>query len=152
MNFMNAIDTNIWIYSHDTRDLSKQLVAQNLIGVLRPLALPWQVGCEFIAASRKLASIGFTEAQAWAALTHMQAMSNVVLLPTPRLWQAAQPLQSKHMLSFWDALMVGACIQGGVQVLYTEDLGTLSTVNGLTIVNPFLVGGPTQGSQFHPSP
>jgi predicted nucleic acid-binding protein len=61
---MNAVDTNVWIYCRDTRDPHKQTVAQQLIAGLRPLALPWQVGCEFIAASRNLAPSGFTEAQA----------------------------------------------------------------------------------------
>jgi hypothetical protein len=51
---MNAVDTNVWLYSHDTRDPRKQALAQQLIASTRPLALPWQVGCEFIAASRKL--------------------------------------------------------------------------------------------------
>jgi predicted nucleic acid-binding protein len=40
---MNAIDTNVWLYSHDTRDAHKQAVAQSLIANLRSLALPWQV-------------------------------------------------------------------------------------------------------------
>ncbi len=62
---MNAIDTNIWVYSHDGRDLHKQQVAQQLIASVRPLALPWQVGCEFMAASRKLTALGFDEAKAW---------------------------------------------------------------------------------------
>jgi predicted nucleic acid-binding protein len=137
---MNAIDTNIWIYSHDTRDPKKQLEAQNLIATLRPLALPWQVGCEFIAASRKLASIGFDEAQAWSALSHMQAMADVVLLPIPQLWPATQALQSMHALSFWDGLLVGACIQGGVQFLFTEDLGAPRVIDRLTVVNPFVAG------------
>ncbi len=66
---MNAIDTNIWIYRYDARDPKKHSVAKNLISTVRPLALPWQVGCEFIAASRKLAHLGFDEAKAWAALT-----------------------------------------------------------------------------------
>jgi predicted nucleic acid-binding protein len=48
---MNVLDTNIWLYSHDTRDPHKQAIAQQLIATVRPLALPWQVGCEFIAAS-----------------------------------------------------------------------------------------------------
>jgi predicted nucleic acid-binding protein len=104
------------------------------------LALLWQVGCEFIAASRKLASIGFNEDQAWSALTQMQAMANVVLLPTSHLWLATHGLQSKHALSFWDALLVGACIQGGVQILYTEDLGAPRNIDGLSVVNPFLAG------------
>lgn len=57
---MNAIDTNVWLYGQDTRDPQKQAIAQQLIATTRPLALPWQVGCEFIAASRKLAAVGFT--------------------------------------------------------------------------------------------
>jgi hypothetical protein len=77
---MNAVDTNLWIYCHDTLDPNKQLVAQHLIATVRPLALPWQVGCEFIAANRKLAPQGFDEIQAWSALTRMQAMANVLLL------------------------------------------------------------------------
>jgi predicted nucleic acid-binding protein len=58
---MNVLDTNVWLYSQDTRDPHKQALAQQLIATVRPLALPWQVGCEFVAASRKLASAGFTE-------------------------------------------------------------------------------------------
>jgi hypothetical protein len=86
---MNAIDTNVWLYSHDTRDAHKQAVAQSLIANLRSLALPWQVGCEFIAASRKLAPLGFDAGQAWAALADMQSMADAVLMPVPRLWPAA---------------------------------------------------------------
>lgn len=62
---MHAIDTNIWIYSQDKRHQNKQRIAQELVAVTRPLALPWQVGCEFIAACRKLAPFGFSEQQAW---------------------------------------------------------------------------------------
>src|SRR5438105_9487793 len=63
-NSMHALDTNVWLYSHDTRDPRKQALAQQLIATTRPLALPWQIGCEFVAASRKLAAVGFTESQA----------------------------------------------------------------------------------------
>jgi predicted nucleic acid-binding protein len=134
---MNVIDTNIWIYRHDTREPHKQLVAANLISTLRPLVLPWQVGCEFIAASRKLAPLGFDEAMAWAALMDMQAIA-IPLIPTPQLWSDAQSLQARHVLSFWDALLVAACIHGGVTVLYTEDMGAPRRIDGLELVNPFL--------------
>lgn len=50
---MNAIDTNVWVYSHDKRDEKKQRAAQQLIATLQSMALLWQVGCEFIAAARK---------------------------------------------------------------------------------------------------
>jgi predicted nucleic acid-binding protein len=135
---MNAIDTNVWLYSHDTRDPRKQGIAQQLIATTRPLALPWQVGCEFVAASRKLATAGFTESQAWAALAIMQAIADVILLPVPDLWPETQTLQARHSLSFWDALLVSACLRGSVSVLYTEDMGAPRTINGLSLVNPFL--------------
>jgi predicted nucleic acid-binding protein len=68
---MNAIDTNVWIYCHDTRDQEKQQVALQLIETVEPIVLLWQVGCEFIAASRKLERFGFTQEQAWQALADM---------------------------------------------------------------------------------
>jgi predicted nucleic acid-binding protein len=135
---MNVIDTNIWIYRHDTRDPQKRLVAKNLISTVRPLALPWQVGCEFIAASRNLVPLGFDEAKAWTALASMSGMASVVLLPNPQLWADARSLQSRHSLSFWDALLVAACINGGVQSLFTEDMGAPRQIDGLSLVNPFL--------------
>ena len=122
-NFMNAFDTNIWLYSHDRRDPHKQAVAQQLIAAARPLALPWQVGCEFVAASRKLAAAGFTETHAWAALAGMRALADVILLPVPDLWAETQALQARHSLSFWDAILIANCLRGGVQFLYTEDIG-----------------------------
>ncbi len=134
---MNAIDTDVLIYRHDTRDPVKQAIARQLVNTARPLALPWQVGCEFIAASRKLRALGFSEDDAWDALTDLQAMASVVLLPVPDLWPQTRSLQARHSLSFWDALLVAACIRGGVQVLYTEDMGAPRTINGLNLVNPF---------------
>lgn len=135
---MNAIDTNIWLYTHDTRDPHKQAIAQQLIASVRPLALPWQVGCEFIAASRKLASAGFTEAQAWSALTAMRSLADIILLPVPELWAETQTLQGRYSLSFWDALLLATCLRGGVQTLYTEDMGAPRTIDSLSLVNPFL--------------
>jgi predicted nucleic acid-binding protein len=135
---MNAIDTNVWVYRHDTRDPQKQHVAMNLISTVQQPVLPWQVGCEFIAASRKLASLGFDEAKVWSALAAMQTMAALVLMPTPQLWLDAQSLQTRHTLSFWDTLLGGACIHGGVTTLYTEDMGAPRQIESLSLVNPFL--------------
>jgi predicted nucleic acid-binding protein len=137
---MNALDTNIWLYSHDTRDPLKQRLAQQLIAAVRPLALPWQVGCEFVAASRKLAATGFTESQAWAALAVMRTLADVIVLPLADLWPETQTLQGRYSLSFWDALLVGACLRGGVQVLYTEDMGAPRVIDRLSLVNTALSG------------
>lgn len=134
---MNAIDTNVWIYSHDSRDPEKQHTAQQLIATAHPMLLPWQVGCEFIAASRKLKPLGFSEEKAWMALAAMQTMASTVLLPVPEIWSETQAIQARLSLSFWDALLIAACVRGGVTTLYTEDFGGKSPIDGLSIVNPF---------------
>ena len=56
---MNAVDTNILIYVHDPRDPIKQTVASELVLSLADGLLLWQVVCEFLSASRKLAPLGF---------------------------------------------------------------------------------------------
>lgn len=134
---MIALDTNIWIYSHDNRDTRKQLRAQELIRTVSPLALIWQVGCEFIAASRKLESFGFSQEDAWAALDDMCGMADAIFMPEEELWPESRLLQERYALSFWDALIVAACQNAGVQILYSEDFGSPRHFNGLTIINPF---------------
>jgi len=134
---MNAIDTNVWIYSHDKRDEEKYRVAQGLIATLEPMALLWQVGCEFIAASRKLEPFGFHLQDAWEALADMQTMADIVLLPNCDTWSIARDIQQRRGIQFWDALILAVCIQGGVKTLYSEDFGEQGPVDGINIVNPF---------------
>lgn len=40
-------------------------------------------------------------------------------------------------LSFWDALVLAACPEGGVDRLDTEDLDAYPSVDGLEVINPF---------------
>lgn len=135
---MNVLDTNVWLYSRDPADPIKQRTAQHLVQSTRPLYLPWQVGCEFIAGSRKLVPHGLSLDKAWAALDDMQAMADAVLLPALTLWAETKDLQAKYSLSFWDALLVATCIQANVRTLYTEDMGSPRVIGGLSLVNPFV--------------
>lgn len=135
---MNAIDTNVWIYRYDVRDPAKQYSAEQLILTVHPLVLLWQVGCEFIAASRKLAPTGFSQDDAWVALTYIHSISSSVAYPNALFWPKTQDLQKRFSLSFWDALLITSCILGGVQTLYTENIGAPRVIDGLSLVNPFL--------------
>jgi predicted nucleic acid-binding protein len=134
---MNAIDTNIWVYCHDSRDGVKQRRAQELIETLNSIALLWQVGCEFIAAARKLQRYGFTGEDAWQSLEDMQAMADAVLLPVPELWGQCRAIQQQHGMHFWDAILVSTCIHHRVESLYSEDVPESDDFHGLRIVNPF---------------
>jgi len=101
------------------------------------MGLLWQIGCEFVAAARKLEPYGFTQDQAWDALADMQALADAVLLPKPEIWQEARALQKQHQLHFWDALIIASCVHENVSVLYTEDITAHDEIDGLKVVNPF---------------
>jgi predicted nucleic acid-binding protein len=134
---MNAVDTNILIYVRDPRDPVKQQKAVQLATSLSDGALLWQVACEFVAASRKLAPFGFTQAQAWLEVKRLRALWKLIL-PSESVLLRAEQLTTTHNLSFWDAMIVAACIEGGVARLYSEDFDdSLSRATGAEIINPF---------------
>ncbi len=61
-----------------------------------------------------------------------------LVVPSPRVFQIAQPLHQDQGVSFWDALILAACLDCGVQTLYSEDVPSANLGTGLRIVNPFL--------------
>lgn len=134
---MNAVDTNVLIYVRDPRDPVKQQKAVNLTAGLTNGALLWQVACEFVSASRKLDRFGFTQPQAWREVERLCALWELVL-PSERVLTRDEELTSRHNLSFWDAMIVAACMEGGITRLYTEDFDdSVSKTTGVEIVNPF---------------
>jgi predicted nucleic acid-binding protein len=133
---MNAVDTNVLIYAHDSRCPAEQAIATELITTLEDGALHWQVACEYIAASRKLAPLGFELEDAWAELDRLMK-SWTVLLPNWTVLSDARALQGRYSLSFWDALLVAACLAADIQVLYTQDFAAYSEIDGMKIVDPF---------------
>lgn len=135
---MNAVDTNVLIYTHDPRDALKQNKAVNLVASLTDAVLLWQVACEYIAASRKLATYGLNPQKAFADL---QRLRNVwkPTLPTWTVLDKAESLMATGNLSIWDALLIAACLAGGVTRLYSEDMdSSLTAQTGISIVNPFI--------------
>jgi predicted nucleic acid-binding protein len=132
---MNAVDTNILLYIHDPRDPVKQLRATSLVQSLTNGALLWQVACEYIAASRKLEPLGYNQSQAWQDLRDLQRIWSMIL-PRWSVLDRAESLLSSYSLSFWDAMVIAACLEGGVARLYSEDFDAYPLVGGLQIVNP----------------
>ena len=133
---MNAVDTNVLIYAHDSRDAQKQATSVALIESLSDGVLLWQVACEYLAASRKLEPLGYRFEDAWQDLDDLRAVWTT-LLPSWPILDRAHELMNRFSLSFWDALILAACLDGGVVRLYSEDFGGCPRINGLEIVNPF---------------
>jgi len=133
---MNAVDTNVLIYVHDYRDPSKQAIAKTLVSTLTDAILLWQVACEYIAASRKLEPLGYSREKAWQDV-HKLRMLWATQLPTWQILERAEVLMQRYSLSSWDALIVAACLEGGVTRLYTEDFDDSVRAEGLEVINPF---------------
>ena len=135
---MNAVDTNVLIYAHDPRDPIKQTKAVALIDTLNDGVLLWQVACEYVAASRKLAAFGLDQQRALADLGRLRRKWHPVVSNWAVL-DRAESLMATGNLSFWDALIVAACVENGVARLYSEDFdASTSALTGVAIVNPFL--------------
>lgn len=134
---MIALDTNILIYCCDKRDLRRQQTALELVADTTDAVLPWQVACEFIAATRKLADQGFTPTQAWQRLAEFLALFPLIQ-PTPAVLERARGLHLLQQWAFWDAMLVSACIEAGVSRLYSEDLPGRTTIEALEIIDPFV--------------
>ncbi|PSB12146.1 nucleic-acid-binding protein, contains PIN domain protein [filamentous cyanobacterium CCP1] len=132
---MNAVDTNILIYVNDPRNPFKQSIAASLVTASTEGVLLWQVACEYLAASRKLETMGYDRAQAYQYIRDLQQVWYTAL-PTWQVIDRAESLMNRFSLSHWDSMIVAACLEASVQTLYTEDFG-YSTIDELAIINPF---------------
>lgn len=135
---MNAVDTNILLYAHDPRDAPKQAAAVSIIQSLTNGVLLWQVACEYLAASRKLEPLGYSQAQAWQNIRDLSQVWTTIL-PDWSVMARTERLLNSYSLSFWDAAIIAACLEGGVTRLYSEDFDAYPKVDGLEILNPFKV-------------
>jgi predicted nucleic acid-binding protein len=134
---MNVLDTNVLLYRKDPRDPRKQSIADSLIRSLQDGVLLWQVACEYVAASRKLAPYGYSQTEAWDDIEDLSLIWSC-RLPSLDTFRHARALIGRFSLSFWDALIVAACLDAGVMRLYSEDFSAYPRIDTLEVINPFL--------------
>lgn len=134
------VDTNVPLYAVDPRQPDKQRRAQAW------LQHCWRLGCgristqvlhELFANLRRVApSLPVEDARqlvrGYRAWTPWLVDDETVDIA----WQ----LQDRWALSYWDALMVAAARVQGCNYLLTEDLQHDQQIDGVRILNPFLVG------------
>lgn len=135
------VDTNVLLYSEDAADPAKHRAAREWLRRLwteRCGRLSVQVLNEFYAnATRKLRP-PMPAGDARAEVRRYQRWQ-----PWPNdhaTIETAWAVESRFQLNFWDALVVAAALQQGCTLLLTEDLQHDLQIDGVRIVNPFLVG------------
>jgi len=138
---MNAVDTNVLIYRLDRNDPVKHAKARDL---LRQLAkntevtvLPWQVLGELVRQLRYWQDQNQMTRD--ALLRYVAAFRRLfpVAMPTASVLDRALELTGRYSLSHWDSMLLGACLDAGVDTLYTEDMGAPATYDSIRLVNPF---------------
>jgi predicted nucleic acid-binding protein len=138
---MNAVDTNVLVYSLDRRYPVKRAKARNLFRQLRSdpagALLLWQVAGEFVRQLRTWevqGQLSHADSKRYVGLFRRLL---ILTMPTPQVLDRAFDLSERFSLSHWDSMLLGACIEAGVDTLYTEDMGALTTFDSVRLINPF---------------
>jgi predicted nucleic acid-binding protein len=139
---MNAVDTNIFLYSIDHHEPAKQMKAQQLLRHLHAVATPtflfWQVLGELVQQLRRWEQQGKLTHAEFLQHGHVFRHLFPLVLPTAAVLDRALDLAERYSLSHWDSMILGACVEAGVKTLYTEDMGASRTIDGLQLLNPLV--------------
>ena len=60
---------------------------------------------------------------------------------TPDLFMRAIEISRRYRISYWDAAIVAAAVNLGCVTLYTQDLNSGQTYEGVEATDPFIAGG-----------
>ena len=139
MNGKYFIDTNVFVYSFDDRqpvkkDRSMALIQEGLktgLGIIST-----QVVQEFL----NVATHKFTvPMRPEDSKVYLRLVMNPLcqVYPNLSLYETCLDLQTETRYSFSDSLIIAAAIQGGCNLLYSEDLQEGQEIHGTMIVNPY---------------
>lgn len=131
------LDTNIIVYAYDRTAGRKHEVALEILvdawnsgnGVISTQVLQEL----FLTLTRKIPN-PLTIPEARKIIADLLKW-DVVILNGDTILEAIE-IHAKHKFSFWDSMVISAALQGGADLLYTEDLHGI-TIDALTVKNPF---------------
>ena len=133
------LDTNILVYSFDSSSPQKQRIALDLI----EQALSSRRGVISSQIVQEFLNVALGKFARPMTVSEAREYLHTILMPLcqhyPSLADYDQALLVKETsgYSFYDALVVSAAAVMGCQTLYSEDLQTGRSINGVRILNPF---------------
>ncbi len=132
------VDTNIIVYAYDASAGKKHKMAVEIMEGLWNSGhgvLSSQVLQEFfVNATRKIAKP--LEVAVAREIVKDLLKWKVVTVDGEIILEAIDIL-SRYRYSFWDSIIIQSAIQGGANLLVSEDLHDGQVINGVTIKNPF---------------
>jgi predicted nucleic acid-binding protein len=138
------VDTNILMYAHDTTAGERHYKAKALVEELwetRTGVVSTQVLQELAVNLRKKAKKPLDERSTRDVVSDYLAW-RVVVNGGDSILEALD-LETRHKVSFWDALVIQAAHVGGAETLYSEDLSDGQLYGGVRVKNPFKPSGLT---------
>ena len=132
------VDTNVFVYRHDSSDPSKQACAEQWIRLLvhsRSGRLSFQVLQELYVSLTHEQRLNFDRSEAQEIVKVLATWQPVA--PDLAMLNRAWVLQDRFTLSWWDALIVAAAQTCECKVLLTEDLQDGQEFGAVQVVNPF---------------
>ena len=133
------VDTNVLIYAHDLDADRKHAIASDLLKNLweeETGLLSTQVIQEFYVNITRKIPHPLTPVEARGFI--LNYFSWPVVINGQQNIRRASEIEERYLLSFWDALIVAAAIDGRAHQILTEDLQAGEVIEGIQIVNPFL--------------
>lgn len=132
------IDTNLLIYADSGDEPDKQRIALSLLKHLRlnqTGVLSTQVLNEYCNVALNKLKLPHADIRQQMQFWEQYEIVQV----TPAIIHMGLDLHQTRSIGFFDALIVAAAKTSGCTVVYSEDMNTGELLNGVRIVNPFVI-------------
>ncbi len=134
------LDTNLFVYTFDTKALAKAKKAAQLIRRAADTGegiISYQVVQEFfsVALRRFAEPMQVAEAEQYF-ITVLRPL--LAVHSSPAIYLEALRIAEKNHLSWYDSLIVAAALEGRCEKLYSEDFQHGRKIEDLRIENPFI--------------
>jgi predicted nucleic acid-binding protein len=129
-------DTNLLLYSFDSRNPVKQAFARQWIDHLWDTGagrISWQVLHEFYANAARKIGLPVAQARQVVMIFTRWQPTCVNSAVVERAWH----WMDRAQLSYWDALILASAERVGCQWLLSEDFQDGRNYDGVTVMNPF---------------
>lgn len=129
-------DTNLLLYSFDSREAVKRARAREWIDYLWRTGegrLSWQVLNEFYANAARKTGAPAQEARDAVMVFSQWQSAGVSLAAMERAWH----WMDRAQVSWWDALILASAERLGCRWLLSEDFQSGRKYDGITVINPF---------------
>lgn len=130
------IDTNLFVYTLDKKDESKQEKARNILRKIieshQPVISTQVIKEFYVVATNKLKASQIVVKNIMHNLRNMEVVHDDV-----ELIEQAIDISIISQLSFWDALIIAAAEKAYCEFVFSEDLNAGQSYRGVIVINPF---------------